>query len=95
MTEEKFSFEFVREDIVTKEVMNLDGSKAILNGDISINILKSTIDIHLTCITKVINLSEGYFPYSFKFTEVTPLVNHLDKETYRPITVLPVVSKIS
>ena len=29
MTNKKFSFEFVTEDLVRKEIMNLDGSKAI------------------------------------------------------------------
>ena len=43
--------------------MNKDSSKVTPNGDISINILKSTFDIHLAYITNIINLSiEGYFP---------------------------------
>ena len=47
MTNEKFSFKTVTEDVVGKEIMNLHGSKVTLNGDTSVNILKSTVDIHL------------------------------------------------
>ena len=57
MTNEKFSFKFVTEDLVREEVMNLDGSKATPIGDISVDILKSTVDIHLPYITNSINLS--------------------------------------
>ena len=53
MTAEKFKF--VTEGIVRKELMNLDGSKVTSAGDISINILKSTIDIHLNKHHKFVN----------------------------------------
>ena len=64
MTNEKFSFQFVAEDQVTEEVLNLDGSKAPPICDISVNILKSTVDIHLPFTTNSINLSieKGCFP---------------------------------
>ena len=57
MTNEKFSFQLVTEDQVREEIMNLDGSKATPIGDISVDILKSTVDIHLPFITNRINLS--------------------------------------
>ena len=57
MANKKFSFEFLKEDLVRKEIMNLDGSKATPIGDISVDILKSTVDIHLPFITNSINLS--------------------------------------
>ena len=41
----RFLFKIVTEDIVRKEIMKLDGSKTTPNGDISINILKSIVDI--------------------------------------------------
>ena len=47
--------------------MNLDGSKAILNGDTSVNILKSTVDIHPPYIRNILDLSiEGYIPHELK-----------------------------
>ena len=57
MTNEKFSFQLVTEDQVREEVMNLDGSKATPIGDISVDILKSNVYIHLPFITKSIHLS--------------------------------------
>ena len=56
MTNEKVSFQFVTEDQVREVIMNLDSSKAAPIGDISVDILKSTIDIHLSFITSSINL---------------------------------------
>ena len=53
MTDEKISFKTVPENIVRKKIINLDGSKATPNNDISVNILKSAVDIHLSCITKL------------------------------------------
>ena len=75
MTNEKFSFKFVTEDLVREDVMNLDGSKATPIGDISFDVLKSTVDIHLPHITNSINLSieEGYFPEELKLAEVSPV----------------------
>ena len=53
--------------------MNLDCSEAIPNGDISVNILKSTVDIHLAYITNIVNFSiEGYLPDELKLAEVIP-----------------------
>ena len=73
MTNKKFSFEFVTEDLVRKKIMNLDGSKATPIGDISADILKSTVDIHLPFIANSINLSieNGCFPDELKLAEVT------------------------
>ena len=56
MTNKKFSFEFMTEDLVREEIMNLDGSKATPIGDISVDILKAAVDIHLPFITNSINL---------------------------------------
>ena len=56
MTNEKFSFKFVTEDLVRAEVVNLNGSKATATGDISVDVLKSNVDIHLPYITNNINL---------------------------------------
>ena len=87
------------EDLVREEIMNLDVSKAIPIGGISGDILKSTVDIHLPFITNSINLSieKGCFPEELKLAEVSPIFkkkDDLDKENYRPVSVLPHVSKV-
>ena len=54
--------------------MNLDCSEAIPNDDISVNILKSTVNIHVEYITNIINVStEGCFPDELKLAEVIPI----------------------
>ena len=45
------------EDQAREEIMDLDGSKATPIGDISLDILKSTVDIHIPFIRNSINLS--------------------------------------
>ena len=99
MTNKKFSFEFVTEDLARKEIVNLGGSKATPIGDISADIFKSTVDIHLPFTTNSINLSikNGYFPEELKLAEVSPIFkkkDDLDKENYRPVSVLLHVSKV-
>ena len=78
--------------------MNSDGSKATPNSDISVNILKSTVDIHLPYTTNITNFSiEGHFPDELKFVNVNPIFkkkDDLDKEDDRPVSVLLHVSKV-
>ena len=47
MTNENLSFKFVTEYLVREQAMNLDGSKATPIGVTSVDVLKSTVDIHL------------------------------------------------
>ena len=79
--------------------MNLDGSKATPIGDKCVDILKSTVDIHLPLITSSINLSieEVCFPEEPKLVEVSLIFKKkgdLDQENYRSVSVLPHVSKV-
>ena len=94
MNNEKFSFKFVMEDQVIEVIMNLDSSKATLIDDISVDILKSTIDIHLPIITNNIKLSieKGCFPEELNLAEISSIFkkkDHLDKDNYRLGSVLP------
>ena len=52
--------------------LSIDGSKATPVGDIPADMLKATLDIHLSLITKIIHLSfeNGCFLDNLKFTEV-------------------------
>ena len=42
-----FNFIPITSDQVRKEILNLDGSKATMRGDISAVILKESIEVHL------------------------------------------------
>jgi hypothetical protein len=64
-------------------------------------LLKSCIDVLLTPITKLINLSlsEGVFPSAFKTAHVTPLLKKPslckdDMKNYRPVSNLSFISKL-
>ena len=76
--------------------MNLDSSKATPIGDISVDIFKSTADIHLSFSINL-SIEKGCFPEELKLAEVSPIFkkkDDLDKENYRPVSVLPHVSKV-
>ena len=68
-------------------------------GDIPADILKVTLDTHLSLISKIINLpfENACFPDDLKLAEVSPIFkksDDLDKENYRPVSVLFNVSKV-
>ena len=63
------------------------------------DMLKSTVDIHLPFITKIINLSfeNNCFPDYLKPAEVSPVFkknDYLHRENCRPVIVLSHVSKV-
>ena len=94
-----FSFHEITEDEIRKEISKLDGSKATPVGDIPAEMLKSTTDVHVSLLTKIINsyIRNGCFPDKLKAAEVTPIFkknDDLGKENYRPVSVLPHVPKI-
>ena len=87
------------ENEVWNEIMKLNASKASPAVDIPTNLLKSTLDIHVKLLTNIINDSfeKGCFPDELKIAEVSPIFkknNSLDKENYRPVSVLSHVSKV-
>ena len=92
-SDKKFSFQPGTEEHVWQVILNIDGSKATPAGDIYGDMLKVTLDIHFSLITKIINLSleNGCFPDDLTFAEVRPIFkksDDLDKESYRPVSVL-------
>ena len=79
--------------------MNLDGSKATPLGDIPTDMLKQTIDIHLSVMTQIINISidNNSYPDDLKLAEVRPVFkkkDNADKENYRPVSVLSHVPNV-
>ena len=84
-------------DKVIKVVKNLNDSKAV-GGDIPTKILKEcefTFDIITACINKAIE--SGNFPDRLKMANVIPVFKKedpLDKSNYRPVNILPLLSKV-
>ena len=101
-TPDNFCFHEVSKDEVRQEISRFDGTKSTPVGDIPPGMLKSTIDIHASILTKIINISlrNGCFPDDMKAAEVSKkfLLNFyqylkkkddFEKENYRPVSVFP------
>ena len=95
----EFRFQPISTDEMKKTILGLHCNKRNLNGSISVNVLKDTCDTFIAYLTEIINGSfqTGNFPNELKTAEVTPVYRKkypLNKENYRPVSILPHVSKI-
>ena len=86
-------------DKVKKVVLKLNSKKSSPYGDTPASILKQTIEVHIKYLTNAINdyLKESTFPDKLKQSEVIPVykkLHHLQKDNYRPVSLLPHVSKV-
>ena len=98
-TDASFNFEQVENTAVLHFINKLKPSHSCGCDKISSNILKIIAKEVSPCITLIINqtLSTGIFPSKLKTAKVIPVYKKNDKtllKNYRPISVLPVVSKI-
>ena len=94
---ENFHFKEVSKDDVRKKIRKLNVKKSY--GSISASILKQCVDAYLPYVTDLINysLKESTFPEELKDSEVILVYKKLDplkKENYRPVSLLPHVSKV-
>ena len=85
-------------DEVKKEVVKLNSKKSSTYGAIPASILKQTIEVHLKYLTNTINnsLRDSTFSDELEQSEV-PVYKNLDplqKENYRPVSLLPHISKV-
>ena len=97
--EKKFDFENITEDVVYSKLRSLDPKKACMEDDIPAKILIGTNDIISSHLSKIYNSSKNsqHFPTSLKNADLTPI--HKDnektlKENYRPVSILPTLSKL-
>ena len=95
-----FSFKHVSIDEVKKEIMNLDHTNASQENDIPVKLLKANADIICGIIVTDFNnnlIVKGLFPESLKTANVTPVYkkdSRTDKTNYRPVSILPNLSKV-
>ena len=81
-----------------KQVIKDFKSNKSVGGDIPAKILKecnSTFSVLADCINK--SFENGTFPDCLKEANVTPIFKKddpLDKEHYRPVSILPLLSKV-
>ena len=97
MIKENFSFQPVSVKDVENVIKNISNNKAS-GGDITTEILKQygfTYQILTDHINHAIN--KGVFPDSSKIANITPIHKKdkpIDKENYRPVSVLHLLSKV-
>lgn len=87
------------EDEILKIVGSLDPNTSCGIDGVSTKALKCVINLIVSALTKCINncLDNGIFPDSMKVAKVSPIHKtgpKYDPYNYRPISVLPVISKI-
>lgn len=87
------------ENEVRTQVISLNNTNSAGNDEICTNILKQCIDELTSVLTYLINLSfeKGTFPQRLKLSIVRPILKKgckYDIGNYRPITLIPIISKI-
>ena len=99
LNNKRFVLNTVTVEEVKQILLNLDPSKATGIDNISARFLRDGASILANPIKQICNLSitQGCFPDSCKSAKLKPLFkkgNKTNPEKYRPISILPVVSKI-
>ena len=83
----EFSFVPVDKDVIAKEIKNLDTKKAAPQDDIPVKILKLNTE----------SIEAANFPNKLKYADITPVYkknNRHEKENYRPVSTISVISNI-
>ena len=98
-TESRLHFETVSEDYVSKLIKKLPNKSSCGYDNISLKLIKYLNTLITPPITTIINqmINTGIFPDSLKIAKVKPIFKKNDTHTinnYRPISLLPSVSKI-
>ena len=94
-----FSFKLVSIEDICKEMRALDASKATQSDDIPTKIIKNNSDIFSKIFQANLNnaIETSTFPEQLKYADVKPVFkkdSRTDKKNYRPISILPNISKI-
>ena len=89
------TFTLVNIEDICKEILALDASKATQRDDIPTKIIKNNFDIFSKFFQANLNntIQISTFPEQLKYADVKP-DSRTDKKYYRPISILPNVSKI-
>ena len=77
----------------------MNKNKPTTDNNIPSKILKGNGDICAPYITKIYgdSVNEGIFPYALKHADITPghkKGENTNKDNYRPVSILPTISKI-
>ena len=94
-----FNFETAAESLILSIIKDLDSSKSYQKGNIPPYIIKNNKNIYSSFIIAVISncILSDIFPPNLKDADITPTFKKGDrllKTNYRPISILPTLSKI-
>ena len=94
-----FSFDLVSSDTIFKEILSLDTKKATHSNDVSTKIVKANADLFSIFVSTAFNESviSGKFLSVLKLADVKPVhqkKSRLEKTNYRPVSLLPNISKV-
>ena len=97
--ESKFIFDMINEDGIIHQIKNLNVNKPTTFNNIPVKIILENKDVCSPFIYKIFNDSiiSGIFPDKLKMADVTPAYKKEDpsmKENYRPVSILPPISKL-
>ena len=97
--ENKFSFQDTTKEDLQLQIKNLDTKKAMGENDIPTKILLKTNDIVSNHLSNFFNHSkkQQHYPTMLKIADVTSLHKKDEKtltKNYRPVSLIPVVSKL-
>ena len=95
----KFNFSQIDEEYIYNQLHKLSSNKATGNDEIPCKLIKLAINSILAPITYIVNLSltTGCFPQKWKNARICPVFKGGDNTepcNYRPISILPILSKI-
>ena len=94
-----FSFDLVSSDTIFKEIVSLDTKKATQSNDVPTKTVKANADWFSIFASNAFNESvvSCKFPSVLKLADVKPVhkkASRLEKTNYRPVSLLPNISKI-
>ena len=99
--EEEYDLPIITQDFIVKMISELSCKKATGHDDLSVKLLKLVINVPtvLNSLVHIMNMSlnEGLYPTDWKTARIQPIPKSGEKQcvqNYRPIAILPVISKI-
>ena len=97
--DDSFTFHYVENKTVENEIYSLNRSKACPSNSIPAHIIQENYDIFVPRITSDFNNSiiHGIFPRNLKNADISPVFkkeDRLNKCNYRPVSILPPLSKV-
>ena len=98
-TTNKFSFDLVNPECISKIINNLDTSRATQQGNIPAKVIKYNKELSSYVISPSLSnaVNKGIFLDKLKHADGKPIYNNEsrnEKENYRPVSILPNLSKV-